>query len=51
MNYLAALLRGIRKSAAASRLTEMAAETASRIRQIRLRSKLRGIYILRRVTR
>ena len=45
----AAELRGIRKIAVASLRTEVAAETATRIRQIRLRSKLRGIYILRRI--
>jgi hypothetical protein len=49
MNYVAAELRGVRKIAVASLRTEVAAETAARIRQIRLRSKLRGIYILRRI--
>ena len=47
--HVAAELRGIRKSAAASRRWEVAAQTATGIRQTRVRSKLRGIDILNRV--
>ena len=46
---LSLFIHTLRKSAAASRLREVAAETATRIRQRRLQSKLRGIDILNRV--